>query len=70
MGCTGDAPRVADCELEPVGVAGGPAHDVGEAGVANLARPREPLHLPAAVPILIQVQAAKGALGAPAGTVI
>ena len=64
-----NAPCVADCELKPVGVACVPAHDVGEAGVADLARRREPLHLPAAVPILVQVQAAKGALRAAAGTV-
>ena len=65
-----DAPRVADCELKPVGVARVPAHGVGEAGVADLAWRREPFHLPATVPILIQVEAAKGTFGAPAGIVL
>ena len=60
------SPRVADRELEPVGVARVPAHDVGEAGVADLARRREPIQLPATVPILVEVKAAKSALRAPA----
>lgn len=62
----GGLPGVADGELEPVGVAGVSVHHVDKGAVVRIAGCREPLDLPASVAILINVQASKSALRAPA----
>lgn len=59
-------PGVADSELEPVRVSGASIHHILEGTLPDMAGRRKPLHTPSAVSRLVDIDAPKSALWAPA----